>query len=63
MQHYNKKQAAVILSYCERTFYRYLAQTNITVKKGLFLEEGLKEIEVAFKKLEDEKIKKKLPPK
>jgi len=59
---YNKKEAASKLVYALRTFYRYLAQTEIVIGKGLIDEDGLELIRVAFEKLHAARIKNKFPP-
>ena len=59
---YNKKEAAKELGYAVRTFYRYLAQTEIVIEKRLINETCLKLIRVAFEKLHAARIKNKFPP-
>ena len=59
---FNKKQITAMLGYCERTFYRYLALTPLTIDKGLFTQDEVDEMEVELKKVHKNKIKKKLPP-
>ena len=59
---YNKKEAAKELGYALRTFYHYLAQTEIVIEKGLINETCLKLIRVAFEKLHAARIINKLHP-
>jgi|GEM_PF-1803583 len=59
---YNKKEAAKELGYALRTFYRYLAQTEIVIGKDLIDEDSLELIRVAFEKLHAARIKNKFPP-